>query len=67
MKCERCERCGGKIVFIPFIHQIGQRKPALRGKQVCEKCGFWLLAHVTHGTPSLNKPFHIDRQADGGV
>ena len=50
-----CERCGGNITWKP-IKQTGKRKPALRGKFTCDGCGFWPLAHVTHGTPSLKKP-----------
>ncbi len=43
----KCERCGGKIVFKPI--QVKNRKPALKGKRVCSECGYWPLAHVTHG------------------
>jgi len=48
---ERCERCGGEIIFKPFTPS-GIRKPALRGKWACKACGFWPLANVTHGTPN---------------
>jgi len=43
----KCEKCGGEIVFRP-IARTGTRKPALKGKRVCEECGYWPAAHVIH-------------------
>lgn len=50
----KCERCRGEIVFKPII-QDGDRKPALKGKRVCEDCDYWPSAHVTHDI-SRSKP-----------
>ena len=47
----KCERCGGDIVFKKIV-QTGKRKPSLRGKRICEKCGFWPAAYNTHGSPN---------------
>jgi len=59
----KCEKCGGKIIFKPII-QDGKRKPALKGKRVCEDCGHWPAAHVTHGiTP--NQPLDLPTRSRG--
>ena len=38
-----CKDCGGKLVY-KLLFQTGIRKPALKRKRTCVKCGYWPLA-----------------------
>ena len=58
----KCSRCNGNLIY-KKIPQMGKRKPALRGKWICEKCGHWPLAAVTEGIP--NKSLNTDSKAAG--